>query len=173
LEDNNYILRPGITNPTLWYPERPPDAEWRQIRQIAMERENWTCIYCGHRALKWMNGHHIGDSGIHTPENIAPVCVACHAVLHIGRSLVKRIVEVWECELSQVEVVQFTRSGVKNGLALSEIKKQLPIRRGTYQPTSTQYANDLIQNIGEAHRAYLAQPLCAVFVHLDNWQLEA
>ncbi len=129
-------------------------------------------MFCGHRALKWMNGHHIGDSGVHTPENIAPACVACHAALHIGRSLVEKTVGIWQCDLPQVEIVRFTRSSAKAGLTLAEVKKHLPIVQGKYLPTATKYANDLIAIIGKEHRAYLDEPLCAIFTELKNWQLE-
>ena len=166
------LLRPGITNPGLWYPDRPPESEWRRIRKIVMERADWTCASCGHRALKWMNTHHVADSGDHTPDNLAPVCVACHAVLHLGRSLSLGTIEVWKCELSQVEIVRRTREGVRQGLSLTDIKGQLPLSPGLYKPTSVQYANDLIRTMGDAPRAYLDEPLCAVFTDLNRWQIE-
>lgn len=172
MKDNSVILRPSIINSDLWYPQRPPQAEWKRVRLIAMEREDWTCVCCGHRAQKWMNAHHVKDSGIHTPENLAPVCVACHAVLHIGLSLMKKVIEIWNCELSQVEIVQQTRSGVRQGHTLDEIKARLPITRGPYSPDSVDYANNLGRSMGDAPRAYLDEPLCAVFVSLDKWQLE-
>lgn len=170
--DRKLVLRPGITNPRLWYPQRPPSAEWKRIRKIVMERDNWTCVCCDHRALKWMNAHHVAESNDHSPSNLVPVCVACHAVLHIGRSLAEGIVEVWKCEISQFEVVQRTREGIRQGLSLAEIKKELPISPGHYPPRSVAYANDLIDKIGDASRAYLDEPLCAVFVKLDRWQIE-
>lgn len=172
MKDSAVILRPSIINRGLWYPQRPPEEEWRRIRLIAMERENWTCVCCGHRARKWMNAHHIGDSGIHTPENLVSLCVACHAVLHIGLNLMKKKIEIWNCDLPQVEIVQQTRSGIRQGRTLAEIKKTLPITPGPYPPGSVKYANDLIKNMGDAPRAYLDEPLRAVFVGLDNWQLE-
>ena len=165
------LLRPGITNPRLWYPDRPPRGEWNRIRKIVMERDDWTCVCCGHRALKWMNTHHLEHSGDNSPDNLVPVCVACHAVLHIGRSLSEQIVEVWNCELSQVEIVQRTRAYVRQGFSLTDIKKQLPLSPGPYPADSVQYANDLIAKIGSAPRAYLDEPLCAVFVNLNRWQL--
>ena len=150
--DRKLVLRPGITNPRLWYPKRPPDSEWKRIRKIVMERDNWTCVCCAHRALKWMNAHHVAESSDHSPNNLVPVCVACHAVLHIGRSLVEQIVEVWKCEISQVEVVQRTREGIRQGLSLAEIKKELPLSSGPYLPQSVAYANDLIDKIGDESR---------------------
>src|SRR5579883_3202535 len=102
-------LRPGITNPKLWYPERPENQEWERIRQIVLQRDCSTCAGCGHRAVHGMHVHHLADSGDHSPENLAPVCAACHAVLHIGHSLVHKTIEIWRCDVPQVEIVQTTR----------------------------------------------------------------
>lgn len=165
------ILRPGITNPRLWYPNRPPEAEWQRIRKIVLERDNWTCAACEHRAFKWMNVHHLKDSGDSSPANLAPLCVACHTVLHVGRSLMHGIVEVWESEISQVDIVQRTRDGVRQGLSLDAIKLRLPLKAGKYVADSTQYANDLIKKMRKESRAYLDEPLCAVFVKLERWQI--
>lgn len=166
------ILRPGITHPRLWRPERPPKSEWNRMRKIVLERDDWTCAACTHRALKLMNVHHLEDSGDNGPENLVPLCVACHCVLHVGRSLKYGMVEVWRSEISQVEIVQRTREGVRQGLTLGAIKLQLPLKRGKYPPDSTDYANDLIMKIGDEPRAYLAKPLCAVFVDMNRCQID-
>jgi hypothetical protein len=165
------VLRPGITNPSLWYPDRPQQAEWNRIRKVVMERDNWSCAACGHKAMKWMNAHHLEDSGDHSPDNLVPLCVACHAVMHLGRSLNEKVIEVWKSEISQVEIVRQTREGVKNGLSLAQINAKLPLSRGPHPPQSTQYANDLVEEMGAAPRAYLEDPLCAVFVNLTRWQI--
>src|SRR5229473_1817237 len=99
------ILRPGITNSSLWYPERPPKSEWNRIRKIVLEREDSTCVACRHRALKYMNVHHLEDSGNNDPANLVPLCVACHAVLHVGLNLMHGSIEIWESGISQVEIV--------------------------------------------------------------------
>lgn len=170
-EQGRLILRPGITNPDLWFPNRPEDAQWRRIREIVLARDRSTCAGCGHKALRGMHVHHLSDSGDHRPESLATVCAACHAVLHIGHSLTNRWIEIWRCEVSQAEIVQTTRECVKLGLSLAEIKDGLPKARGKYAQTSIQYANDLIAKMGDAPRAYLDEPLCAIFVKLGDWQL--
>lgn len=167
-----FLLRPGITNPQLWYPERPPKPEWDRIRSIVLERDNYTCHGCGHRALKYMNVHHLEESGENTPENLTTICVACHAVLHIGRNLDLQVIEIWESPLSQVEIVQRTRDGIKAGCSLAQINKGFKLKPGPYPPNSIQYANDLVQRMKDAPRAYLDAPLCAVFVNMKRWQLE-
>jgi hypothetical protein len=61
---------------------------------------------------------------------------------------------------------------VKNGKSLDQIKKELPLREGSYPPGSIEYANSLISNTRDAARAYLDEPLCAVFVNFKRWQIE-
>lgn len=169
---SNFELRPGVTNPSLWYPERPPKTQWDKIRKVVLERDNHTCIACGHRALKYMNVHHIEDSGDNAPENLVTMCVACHAVMHIGRNLDLKAIEIWESPFAQFEIVQMTRAGVKQGHTLADINKQLKLKEGPYPPGSLLYANDLVHEMGEKPRAYLSEPLCAVFVNLNRWQIE-
>lgn len=173
INSRTVLLRPGITNPTLWWPNRPPEAEWRRLRNLVMERDNWTCAGCGHRAKKYMHTHHLEDSGDNSPDNLVPLCVACHTIMHIGRSLSVQEVEVWNSDISQVEIVRRTREGIKVGLTLTMIKASLPLSPGQYPPDSVQYANDLIGAMGTAPRAYLQEPLCAVFIKKEiRWQIE-
>src|SRR5919108_378094 len=87
-------LRPGITNPYLWFPNRPPKDRWRKIREKVLKRDHYTCCFCGHRATKWMNIHHIHSSTDNRPYNLKTICVACHAVLHIGLNLQLGIIEI-------------------------------------------------------------------------------
>jgi hypothetical protein len=172
-EHGKLDLRPGITNPRLWYPERPDDPEWQRIRQIVLARDHHICVGCGHQAQRGMNIHHLSDSADHSPENLATVCAVCHAILHIGHSLTNRWIEIWRCEISQAEIVQTTRACVGLGLSLGEIKDGLPKAKGPHLPASIEYANDLIEKMSDSPRAYLDEPLCAIFVGLDDWQIEA
>jgi hypothetical protein len=137
-----------------------------------MKRDNWTCAACGHRAKKWMNAHHLEESDDNRAENLVPLCVACHAVMHFGRNLELKVLEVWKSEISQVDIVRRTREGVKNGLSLAQIKTSLPLSPGPYPPDDLQYANELTKGMGTAPRVYLEEPLCAVFVNLTRWQIE-
>lgn len=167
-----WILRPGIENPLFWYPQRFKRPDWRKLRQRVLEAHNWRCLCCKHRALKWMNIHHIGRGSDHSIRNLAPVCVACHALLHIGFNLQHGVIEIWQSDFSQLQVVRLTRAGIKRGISLRAIKRTLHLRRGPLPPRSVEYANNLISGIGRAPRASLPLPLVAVFVRLQRWQLE-
>lgn len=171
-KQQTYELRPGITNPGLWHPERPPKSQWDKIRKVVLERDKNTCQFCGHVAKKFMNIHHINETGENNPDNLITCCVACHAVMHMGRNLSLGTIEVWKSEIPQVEIVQITREGIKNGKTLEEINKNLPISKGPYEPNSIEYANSLVASIGDNQRASLEKPLCVVFVDLKRWQID-
>jgi hypothetical protein len=166
-----FILRPGVTNGALWYPRRLPETTWRKIRRLVLERDNHTCVSCGHRALKWMNIHHVEESENNNLENLQTLCVACHAVLHVGLNLSLGKIEIWKTDIPQVEIVRKTRKGILAGKSLAEIKKSLKLKRGPLSPKSVNYATNLIRSMGRKPRAYLPEPLCAVFVGLMRWQL--
>jgi hypothetical protein len=168
-----FVLRPGVTNPRLWYPQRPSEAEWDRIRKVVLERDNYTCAGCGHRAFKFMNLHHTEETGSNTAENLTTICVACHAVMHIGRNLDYKAIEIWESAVSQVEIVRRTREGIRRGRRFAQINKEFKVKRGKHSPDSLSWANDLIRCMGKAPRAHLPEPLCAVFVRLKQWQVEA
>lgn len=159
-------------NPNHWFPDRPPDSEWRRLRRCVLERDDHTCYFCGHRATKWMNIHHSKSGSDNRPQNLQTICVACHAVLHIGHSLGFGVIEIWKSRMSQVEIVKRTRKGVEGGKSLSQIKKSLQLRRGPYPPRSLKYADELIDLMERSSRAYLDKPLCAVFIKMKRWQVE-
>ena len=166
------VLRPGVTNPSLWYPDRPPRPEWNRIRRAVLERDDYTCRACGHRALKYMSVHHLDDSRENTSCKLATICVACHAVMHIGRNLDLGVIEVWKSELPQAEIVRRTRDCVKRGMTLTDINATLGLTPGPHPPGSILYANELVKDMGEEARAYLPEPLCVVFVDFNRWQIE-
>ncbi len=163
-------LRPSIINPSLWFPNRLPRQKWEMLREVVLKRDNYTCGFCRHRALKWMNIHHLASNS-DRPSNLKSICVACHAVLHIGFNLEHGIIEIWKSHIPQVEIVRRTREGIASGKSLAQIKKALHLKKGRHPPKSLEYANDLIKQMGNSPRAYLAKPLCAIFVNLKRWQI--
>jgi hypothetical protein len=167
-----FILRPGVTNPALWYPDRPPEVEWARIRKTVLERDNYTCASCGHRAFKYMHVHHVKESASNSPKNLATVCVACHAVLHMGRNIDYGAIAIWESPIPQVDIVKRTRLGITEGRSLAQINKQFKLKRGAHPPNSLEWANELVRRMGRAPRASLLEPLCAVFIKFKQWQIE-
>jgi hypothetical protein len=166
------LIRPSVINPALWGAPRPKGSPWARIRKQVLERDNFTCQGCGHRALKFMNVHHLWENRSHALEDLTTLCVACHAILHLGRAMSFGSVEVWNTNVSQIEIIQRTRAGVKKGKSLAAIKKGFKLKPGPYTASSLEYANSLVAKIGRAPRAYLEEPLSAVFVRFRQWQLK-
>jgi len=164
-------LRPSVINGGLWYPERDKPGVWSKIRRQVLEKHQHRCRFCGHRALKYMQIHHLHLKGKRKPVLI-PACVACHAVLHIGRNLGFGTIEIWKSRITQREIVRRTREGVRNRKSLRQIKASLPISRGDLPPKSIKWANRLLEEMGEKPVASLKRPYCVVFVNLKRWQLE-
>jgi hypothetical protein len=57
-------------------------------------------------------------------------------------------------------------------MTLEQVKKKFKLKRGPYSPDSVDYANRLIAQMGKLPRASLEEPLCAVFVNFNRWQIE-
>lgn len=63
------------------------NEEWGILRRRILERDNYTCHFCGFRSLKYMEVHHIGgDAQDNSINNLVTLCPLCHACLHIGFS---------------------------------------------------------------------------------------
>jgi hypothetical protein len=118
-------LRPSIINPELWYPDRSDRRTWDKVRQATLKKWGHTCQYCGHRALKHMHVHHL-HLNRKKRVDLIPICIACHAVLHLGLNLMYGAVEVWKSRIGQREIVRRTRQGIQEGKSLSQVKKTLP-----------------------------------------------
>ncbi|MCD6499439.1 MAG: HNH endonuclease [Deltaproteobacteria bacterium] len=118
------------------------------MRKVALEHDKNTCQFCGHVAKRNMNVHHLNKTGENSAENLINCCVARHAVMRVGRNLSVATIEVWESEMSQVEIFETAREGVKNGKTLKAINTAFHLKKGSYDPGSIGYANSLVATIG-------------------------
>lgn len=168
----NFNLRPGVTNKNQWQPAERKRAVPDKLRKALLTRDDNTCISCRHRALKWMHIHHIEEEDNEDPSNLCTLCPACHAVMHMGRSLQFGTIEIWKASLSQVEIVQATRTGIRSGLTLAEIKNSFTLKKSRRAPSSVEWANSLLNEMGPEPRAELPEPLCAIFIDFKRWQIE-
>jgi 5-methylcytosine-specific restriction endonuclease McrA len=171
-EKPQLILRPSVLNRVQWFQEAPDKQRYGQkLSEQIKERDNFTCAGCGHRAVKYMNVHHLVEGGDDSPDNLVTLCVACHAVLNIGRNLSLETIEIWESTIAQVEIVRRTREGVRQGLTLAQVNAPFGLTKGPHNPKSINYAKKLLLGIGQKQiRVYLPEPLCVVFTDFKQWQ---
>lgn len=87
-------------------PSDQDDPERRVQRLKALDRDGNTCRFCGFRAPKWQEVHHLsGDHRDDQSGNLATACTLCHAAQHLGA--VGRAgggMLIWLPEMSQAEL---------------------------------------------------------------------
>jgi len=67
------------------------DEEFRSIRYQVLDRDDRTCQFCGLRAMKWQEVHHLDDDhSNNAPGNLVTACHWCHMVHHVGLVGVQR-----------------------------------------------------------------------------------
>lgn len=82
-------LKPGFIDPNKWRDKKAQQKlskqEWKKTRVRILTRDDYTCVYCGYRAEKYQEVHHIdGNHDNNHEENLLTVCPLCHAVFHVG-----------------------------------------------------------------------------------------
>ena len=87
-------------------------AEWPRLRQKVLNRDKYTCRYCGFRAGKFQRVHFkLGQQAAPTLDNLATACVFCEqcfeleSVANMDSGLL-----IWLPELSQAELNHFARA---------------------------------------------------------------
>lgn len=106
-------------------------AAWKRIRQRILERDDYTCQYCGFRSEKGMSVNHVsGDPKDNQDSNLETICRGCHMVMHTGLwcSVKKSMILFKESNYSQSEIVRITRDMRGQGKSDAEIVGFLGLR---------------------------------------------
>ena len=172
------LLRPSVMTTREWYKREERDPVlWEQLRAQVRERDDNTCVYCGHHARKFMQVNHIGAEDDHRPENLELVCKPCHDVLHMGASSLAGVVSVVNSFADQTQIVRRTRALVRAGFGWPEIETSVqdeflaPAGRLYTQEESIEFANALLGAIPlDRYRGYLSPGLALVFHEAGPWQ---
>lgn len=103
---------------------------WRRLRLAVLERDNYTCSYCGFRTddRHQIQVNHVdGNPENNDITNLETACIHCHAMMHAGLwAGLFGVVEIYETSVfSQVEIIQKTREMREQGHSDDEIKEAL------------------------------------------------
>ena len=107
------------------------------MRFVILERDNYTCQYCGFKSEKWQIVHHIdGNSKNNDHDNLETICSMCNLIHHSGQGcVVQNIVDLYKTSnYSQNEIIQNTRRMRANSKTDQEIieflglKEQMPFK---------------------------------------------
>ena len=109
--------------------------EWKTIRKKILERDNFTCAYCGFRADQYQQVNHIdGNPKNNSNSNLEVICPECHKYLHSGLwCAVKGTMMVFKISKSpNNEIVRISRELREQGkkdqeiIAFLGLKQQVP-----------------------------------------------
>ncbi|MBL7169503.1 MAG: HNH endonuclease [Candidatus Aenigmarchaeota archaeon] len=94
-------LYPSFANSKTWrtnIKDKTTKEEWIRIRRNILERDNYTCQYCGFKADKWQIVHHIdGNPNNNCDDNLKVICPMCNLIHHSGQGcVVQGIVDLYE-----------------------------------------------------------------------------
>jgi len=142
-------LYPSFANPENWRDgseEEISKKEWRTLRLKILQRDNYTCQYCGFKAEKWQIVHHIdGNPKNNEESNLETICQMCNLIHHSGQGcFVQKIVDLYKKSgFSQIEIIQITRKMRAEGKKDEEIVKHL----GLKEKVSFKMNRDYLKNL--------------------------
>lgn len=85
------------------------DAAFSAVRTEVLQRDNYTCRFCGFKAAKYQEVHHLDDNHQNNAtQNLLTVCNLCHQVFHYGVTAMRNgafiaaIPELTQAELNNI-----------------------------------------------------------------------
>lgn len=113
------------------------DKGWSEARKKRLEKDSYTCWYCGFKHKSYMEVHHIeGNWQDDSTDNLITLCPLCHSCLHIGlagmQNRGKLLVLKKSCDqagLNRYILDTVVKYGPTAPTAIAEIMKNLPIEQ--------------------------------------------
>lgn len=103
-------------------------AAWKQLRQIILNRDNYSCVYCSYRSEKYQIVDHIdGDPENNKETNLQVVCQMCNLIKHAGQGcVIVRIVDLYgKSKFDQNEIMRLTHKMRGTGASDARIIRHL------------------------------------------------
>jgi intracellular multiplication protein IcmJ len=90
------------------------DMDFQRTRKKALERDNYTCRFCGFKNNKWQEVHHFNDDHHDNRlENLITTCPFCHMCQHIGLAGARReAILIYRPEIRQDQLHHLVRTAL-------------------------------------------------------------
>jgi intracellular multiplication protein IcmJ len=174
------------------------DKDFLSKRPLVLERDDHTCRFCGFKAYKFQEVHHLDDNHSNNDEsNLVTACVLCHSACHIGFSgIQKRGVLIHidpSIPFSQGSLNQLTRAlwvgemssdddvRVNSSVMLSKLFKLSVSARRKFGTSELNMLSDFMLNLDDKDYCRRKEALSGLFFlplkdafskHLSYWASE-
>lgn len=92
--------------------ENDNNKDYLNIRKKVLERDNYSCVYCGFKSLRWQELHHLDDNHSNNKlDNVVTTCPLCHQCYHLGiAGTTSGGSIIWLPEITQEELNHLVRT---------------------------------------------------------------
>lgn len=104
---------------------------WQMLRKKILERENYTCTYCGYKSEKYHIVDHIdGNPENNSNSNLQVICQMCNLIKHAGQGCeIQAVVDLFrKSKYNQNAIIKITRKMRDEGAKDFEIIKVLELK---------------------------------------------
>ncbi|KAF9177551.1 hypothetical protein BGZ51_008567 [Haplosporangium sp. Z 767] len=104
------MLRLSVTKTWSWHKNTPRTLDtksslWRKLRQEVLQRDNYTCRFCGVRSAKYMVCDHIDGNPSHNDlANLGINCPLCDSIRHCGLAGIRNILSLGISRMPQKDI---------------------------------------------------------------------
>lgn len=120
---------------------------WQEFRKKILERDNYTCSYCGYKSQKYQIVDHIdGNPENNSDSNMQVICQMCNLIKHGGQGCeVQAVVDLYrKPKYNQNTIIKITRKMRGEGAKDVEIIKVLELREKSPFKMDLKYLRKLV-----------------------------
>jgi len=109
--------------------------DWEKTRRAVLERDGFSCFYCGFRSEKYMHVHHLGGRYYDdSDKNLVTLCPFCHACLHVGHAGTKKLGRLLllkrEADQARINRYLLEKTALRRDMSVfSEVPKKLSVEK--------------------------------------------
>lgn len=118
-------LVPSILPADAWRRKSNSGKIWKEQRRRLFLRDGFQCVRCRVVMHRWLEAHHLYGHGdeVARDEDVETRCPLCHAISHIGFSILQKRIHIFVSSVPQIMLNRFVMElALQKGVLLSPVK---------------------------------------------------